>query len=149
MKDTIAQLDRQFAELHHQISQLIHRVPVDQLYAKATASADSVGEQALRSAAAIERSFGGLTANLWDDPFEWTLPENLKTPGMVLAYLQEVEETRQRAFRTFKTDEDLQKQIMTPSGTTGLKQFLLDTFERARHHLQRAETALRLLTTHY
>lgn len=146
MKDAIAQLDRQFAELHHQTSQLIHRALTHQLYAKASASADSAGEQALRSAAAIEQSFGGLTANLWDDPFEWTLPENLNTPAKILEYLNEVEETRQRAFRTFKSEEDLRKQIMTPSGAIELRQFLLDTFERARHHLQRAIAVIDLQT---
>ena len=29
------------------------------------------------SAGTIEQTFGGITANLWDDPFEWTLPETL------------------------------------------------------------------------
>jgi hypothetical protein len=149
MRDAIAQLDRQFAELHHQTSQLITRAPADRLYSTTAESPDSVGDQALRSAAAIEQSFGGLTANLWDDPFEWTLPENLNTPAKVLEYLSEVEETRQRAFQTFKSDEDLQKQIMTPAGTVELRQFLLDTFDRARHHLQRAIAALDLLSTNY
>ena len=147
MRDAIAQLDIQFAELHQQTSQLIGRASAELLYTKAGDGADSVGEQALRSAAAIEQSFGGLTANLWDDPFEWTLPENLNTPAKILEYLREVEETRQRAFQTFKSDEDLRKQIMTPAGSMELRLFLLDTFERARHHLQRAIIVLEKLKT--
>jgi hypothetical protein len=43
------------------------------LYREQPATGDSCGEQVLRSAAIVEQSFGGLTANLWDDPFEWTL----------------------------------------------------------------------------
>ena len=109
--------------------------------------AQSCGEQVLRSAAAVEQTFGGLTANLWDDPFEWTLPENLNTPAKLLEYLSEVEKTRQRAFKTFNEDEDLSKQIMTPAGAIKLKDFLLDTLERARHHLERAIAVLNLLTT--
>ena len=58
-------------------------------------AADSCGEQVLRSAAIVEQTFGGLTANLWDDPFEWTLPETLSTSAKVIEYLNEVEATRQ------------------------------------------------------
>src|SRR3989442_7239732 len=135
MRQAIEELDRQFAILHQQTTRAILKISSDELYAKPSSSADSVGEQALRSAATIEQSFGGLTTNLWDDPFEWTLPENLNTPAKVLEYLSEVEKTRQRAFKTFNEDEDLSKQIMTPAGAIKLKDFLLDTLERARHHL--------------
>ena len=147
MRQAIDELDRQFAILHQQAARAILKISTDELYAKPTGSTDSVGEQALRSAATIEQSFGGLTANLWDDPFEWTLPENLNTPAKVLEYLSEVEKTRQRAFKTFNEDEDLSKQIMTPAGAIKLKDFLLDTLERARHHLERAIAVLNLLTT--
>ena len=149
MRQAIDELDRQFAILHQQAARAILKISTDELYAKPTGSTDSVGEQALRSAATIEQSFGGLTANLWDDPFEWTLPENLNTPAKVLEYLSEVEKTRQRAFKTFNEDEDLSKQIMTPAGAIKLKDFLLDTLERARHHLERAIAVLNLLTTDY
>ena len=147
MRQAIEELERQFAILHQQTTRAILKISLDKLYSKPSGSADSVGEQTLRSAATIEQSFGGLTANLWDDPFEWTLPENLNTPAKVLEYLSEVEKTRQRAFKTFNEDEDLSKQIMTPAGAIKLKDFLLDTLERARHHLERAIAVLNLLTT--
>jgi hypothetical protein len=147
MRQAIDELDRQFADLHQQTTRAILEISADELYTKPSDSADSFGEQVLRSAAAVEQSFGGLTANLWDDPFEWTLPENLNTPARVLDYLREVEETRQRAFKTIKSDEDFAKQIMTPTGTVELGDFLLDTFARARHHLQRAVAVLDVLTT--
>ncbi len=146
MRQAIEELDRQFAELHTHAAETIRKLSADHLYAKSSGAGDSVGEQILRSAAAIEQSFGGLTANLWDDPFEWTLPENLSTAAKVIEYLDEVEETRRRAFKTFKSDEDLAKEIMTPSGSLEIGKFLLDTFERARHHQQRAQAVLNLPT---
>src|SRR2546430_17570968 len=124
MRQAIDKLDRQFADLHQQTTRAILKISSDELYTKPSDSTDSFGEQVLRSAAGVEQSFGGLTANLWDDPFEWTLPENLDKPAKVLEYLREVEETRQRGFKTFKSDEDLAKQIMTPSGPVEIRKFL-------------------------
>jgi len=146
MRQSIESLDDQFAGLHRQSCDLIKGLSPDLLYLKARKS-DSCGEQVLRSAAAVERAFGGLTANLWDDPFEWTLPETLTTTEKVIEYLAEVEVTRRRAFAAFKSDLDLWKEIMTPSGKTQLLPFLLDTLQRARHHQQRASEAFVQLTT--
>lgn len=97
----------------------------------------------------VEQSFGGLTSNLWDDPFEWTLPETLNTPARVLEYLNEVEATRRRAFDALQSDDDLSKQIMTPAGETQLLPFLLDTLKRARHHQQRAVAIFESLKTEH
>ena len=145
MDKLIESLDTPFADLHRQSGELVSRLSREQLYAKPNGSADSGGEQILRSAAVVEQSFGGLTANLWDDPFEWTLPETLNTPGRVLDYLIEVEATRRNAFDSFKNDEDLAKEIMTPAGNVQLLPFLLDTLQRARHHQQRATAIIELL----
>jgi hypothetical protein len=140
MKESINSLDEQFALLHRQSCELIDRLSPELLYRCATnsASTGSCGEQILRAAAVVEQAFGGLTVNLWDDPFEWTLPETLSTKNKVLEYLDEVEATRRRGFELFKTDQDLSKEIVAPSGPTQLLPFLLDTLERARHHQQRA-----------
>ena len=139
-------LDEQFANLHRLSCDLIEGLSPEQLYRELPATPDSCGEQVLRSAAIVEQTFGGLTANLWDDPFEWTLPETLSTPAKVIEYLNEVEATRREAFHLFKSDQDLSKEIMAPSGKTQLQPFLLDTLERARHHQQRAISALNRLT---
>lgn len=141
MRESIESLDEQFANLHRRSCELIEQLSAEQLYQKLPEPADSCAEQVLRSAAIVERAFGGLTANLWDDPFEWTLPETLSTPAKVIQYLAEVEDTRGIAFQLFKTDQDLRREIMTPAGTTQILPFLLDTIERARHHQQRAVTA--------
>jgi hypothetical protein len=140
MRESIESLDEQFAVLHRESCGLINRLPPHLLYQKPSDSsaAGSCGEQILRSAASVEQAFGGLTANLWDDPFEWTLPETLNTRDKVLEYLAEVEATRRRAFELFKNDQDLSKEIVTPSGNIQILPFLLDTLRRARHHQQRA-----------
>lgn len=145
MKESIERLDAQFADLHTRLHELIARLPSELLYATPDGSADSCGEKVLRSAAVVEQSCGGLTANLWDDPFEWTLPETLNTPAKLLEYLEEVEATRRQAFHSFEGDDVLAKEIMTPGGRTQLQPFLLDTLRRARHHHQRAVRIYELL----
>lgn len=148
MRSTIERLDSQFTELYEGSVELLSRLSPVLLYAKMSGdSHDSSGEQILRSAAVVEQSFGGLTVNLWDDPFEWTLPETLNTPARVLEYLNEVEATRLRAFDGFKSDEELAKEIMSPSGTIQLLPFLLDTLQRSRHHQQRAIAIFETLNT--
>jgi hypothetical protein len=145
MRESIQKLDAQFADLHKRSHELIARLPSELLYATPDGSVGSCGEQILRSAAVVEQSFGGLTANLWDDPFEWTLPETLNAPAKMLEYLDEVDGTRRNAFHSFESDDVLSKEIMTPAGSTQLLPFLLDTLRRARHHHQRAETIYKLL----
>ena len=107
MNKLIASLDEQFARLHARNASLIESVPGEKLYWQPRQSSGvfpiySCGEHLLRSAAAVEQTFGGITTNLWDDPFEWTLPETLQTPASVSAYLNEVEATRQRGFSLFQ-----------------------------------------------
>jgi hypothetical protein len=143
-RQSIESLDEQFAELHRGACNLIAQASPPQLYQ--SSDGESVGEQVRRSAAVVEQAFGGLTANLWDDPFEWTLPETLGTAKKVIEYLREVEETRRQAFAALKDDDDLTREIMTPSGRTPLLPFLLDTLERARHHQQLAKAVLDRLT---
>jgi hypothetical protein len=107
----------------------------------------SLGEGILRCAAAVERTFGGITSNLWDDPFEWTLPEYLSTPEKVTAHLAEVEETRKRAFSSFADDDCLLKQISLPSGQTQpLVGLLLETLVHAVNQQSQALLMLRILS---
>jgi hypothetical protein len=105
--------------------------PEDQLY-QPRAGRRSTGESVLRSAAVIERTFGGLTANLWDDPFEWTLPEQLSTRKKVIEHLAEVESLRQTSFASFTDDACLVKHVATPSDETRpLIDLLLETLVSA------------------
>ena len=95
-REIVNHLDREFASLLGSLKDLIGSVPLGLLYR--TPPAVSIGENILRSAAIIEQTCGGLTANLWDDPFEWTLPETLSTANLIVEYLSEVDLARQRAF---------------------------------------------------
>jgi hypothetical protein len=136
-RTVIQSFDQEFARLHARSCQLIETTPVEVLYddprEKETGSASpSVAEYVLRSAGVVEQTFGGLTSNLWDNPFEWTLPETLSTRARVLEYLVEVEETRKHAFACFTGDEDLLKKIATPSGEIRpLIDLLLDTLVKS------------------
>ena len=85
-----------------------------------------------RSAAVVEQMCGGLLSNLWDDPFEWTLPEMLSTTAGIREYLAEVRIARERTFSTFAGDTDLSRSIVLPSGEMcTLRELLLQTVWKA------------------
>ena len=135
----IESFDLQFARLDTRTRDLVQRVPVAALYRPLNPGAASVGELILRSAGAVEQTCGGLTANLWDDPFEWTLPETLSTPALITEYLNEVAQTRNRFFARLHDDGDLAKLIAVPAGDTQpLIQILRETLLRAAEYLERA-----------
>ncbi|MGH9967372.1 MAG: hypothetical protein ACREBG_06010 [Pyrinomonadaceae bacterium] len=143
--------EKAFERLHARSRMLIETTPLERLYTgSATGSngaSPSVGSYVLRSAAVVEQTFGGITANLWDDPFEWTLPETLSTGARIIEYLDEVEETRKRAFACFSGDEDLKKEIAAPSGDMcPLINLLLDTLVRAAELQGRALAQLATLS---
>jgi hypothetical protein len=148
MKTLIDTFDRQFALLHERSVSFVKQIPPEKLYwspfeRDALFPVNSCGEYILRSAGAVEQTFGGITARLWDDPFEWTLPEKLSTNELVLEYLQEVETTRRRGFAFFQTDEDLRKEIPAPEKLKSIAQILLETFGRAENFQGRAVAVLR------
>jgi hypothetical protein len=153
-RDMVASLDREFSRLHRQACALVSATSIDVLYAvpEQTGSSAShplpaIGESILRGAAAIEQTFGGITANLWDDPFEWTLPEYLSTPAKIREHLGEVEATRQHAFASFADDECLLKHIAVPSdGTRPLFDLLLETLLNAARFQTQALVTLKILS---
>lgn len=128
------------------LKQLVRSVDPDLLYRHPSAA--SVGEQILRSAAALEQTFGGLTANLWDDPFEWTLPETLATTESIVEYLSEVDASRQRAFNSIGDDTALSKLVSVPSGKPKpLIELLIETLVRASDYRGRALATLKILSS--
>lgn len=145
-------LDEQFARLHERSLALVRAIAPERLYWQPRPSSGafpvySCGEHLLRSAGLVEQTFGGITTNLWDDPFEWTLPETISTPQHVENYLMEVESTRQRGFQSIAGDGDLWKEIALPSGETEtLCALLLATLVRANHHQGRAYALFRLFS---
>lgn len=143
MKNLIDSFDRQFSALHLRSRELITLIPIDKLFWKPreldrTMTMFSCGEYILRSAGKVEQTFGGITTRLWDDPFEWTLPEELSTNNLILEYLAEVEETRNRGFSLFKSDEDLRREMPAPEKLKLIFTILLETVSRAEHFQGRA-----------
>lgn len=128
-RDIVNHLDREFAKLIVCLKELAGSVPSDLLY-----------KNLLRSAAVMEQTFGGLTANLWDDPFEWTLPETLSNADRIIEYLSEVDHARQRAFSSILDDRALTKYISPPSGEPRLLvSLLLETLVTASDYKGRAQ----------
>lgn len=125
-REIVQHIDKEFASLIKSLKDL--------------ARSDLSHQHVLRSAAAIEQMCGGLTSNLWDDPFEWTLPETLSNPDRIIEYLSEVDLARQRAFDSID-DEALTKYIAVPSGEERLLiSVLLETLVKASDLRGRAAT---------
>src|SRR3989442_14330885 len=104
MNKLIECLDREFVQLHRGSRELIGRVSPELLYPKPPSRSNvrlSGGEHILRSAATAEQTFGVITSNLRDGPFEWTLPETLATPNTAARDLNEVNSTRDHGFELF------------------------------------------------
>ena len=143
--DILRILDTEFANLITSLCELTKAVPEELLHVHPPPV--SIGENILKSAGALEQSFGGLTVNLWDDPFEWTLPEALSNAERITEYLDEVGKSRQRAFASFGTDASLSKLVSLPSGEARqLLKVLLDTLVRAAEYRGRAVTTFKILS---
>lgn len=142
MDAIIAAINRQFVTLDKRSRELLGKINDAELFARVadtgSLSGASVGEFILRSAAMVEKTFGGITTRLWDDPFEWTLPEKLSDRAAVLDYLDEVEATRRRGFAFFASDRDLGREIPAPEKLTPIIDILLDTLVKASDYQGRA-----------
>ena len=134
MNSFINWFDREFKRLETEWRDSIQQLDEHSLYSENQQELSPAAEQILRSARIVEQVSGGITANLWDDPFEWTLPETLTTKAKLIAYIEEVRDARDRAFQLFKDDADLLKTVMTPSGAMPLMSLLLDALVRAGHY---------------
>src|SRR6185503_107188 len=140
MNSFINWFDREFKRLETEWRDSIQQLDEHSLYSENQQELSPAAEQILHSARIVEQVSGGITANLWDDPFEWTLPETLTTKDKLISYVNEVRDARELAFQFFKDDADLLKTIMAPSGPTQLISLLLDALVRARyHHLKARE----------
>jgi hypothetical protein len=136
-------LDGEFSRLITNLKQLVNSITPDVLYRRPPSV--TLGENLLRSAATLEQAFGGLTANLWDDPFEWTLPETLSTTELVNEYLSEVDAARQRAFRSIAGDRELTKNILGPwEKPRSLFAVLVETLIKASDYHGRAVATLKM-----
>ena len=143
-RELVDHLEREFTRLIENLKQLVNSVTSDLLYRRPPSI--TIGENLLRSAAVLEQTFGGLTANLWDDPFEWTLPETLSTAELINEYLSEVDAARERAFRSIAGDRELTKYISGPSGEPQqLFAVLVETLVKASDYHGRVVATLKML----
>ncbi len=152
MNPILTSFELQFLHLDRRARELLAKLNVDQLFERPDGSGTSMtpfscGEYLLRSAAAVEQTFDGITTRLWDDPFEWTLPEKLSTREDILHYLDEVEATRTRGFGFFTSDDDLRREIPAPEQMRSLADILIDTLARASHLQGRAFAIYQTVTS--
>lgn len=143
MKALIDEFDSQFRSLHERSVNFAETAAEDLLFrrpspAQYNIGGLTVGESIIRSAAIVEMTFGGITRRLWDDPFEWTLPEALGSTEKIIEYLGEVETLRISGFGFFNQDADLSRAIPAPTELRTLAAILLDTVARAEHFQGRA-----------
>jgi hypothetical protein len=143
MGDVLDLFDNRFRSNYSRSTELVTKFPEDLLFFRPTdngprARLFSFGESILRAAAEVERAVGGITTRLWDDPFEWTLPETLSNRSAIVAYIDEVESRRQGAFLYFASDDDLQKQIPAPEELRSLHEIILDSLIRSEHFIGRS-----------
>lgn len=147
----LAAFDTEFTKIDRLSRELLDRIADDQLYTRPRVIENSMtmfscGEYILRSAAMVEKTFGGITTRLWDDPFEWTLPEKLARRSDVVRYLDEVEQTRVRGFDFIASDAALLAQIPAPETLRPLNTILLDTLMSASHYQGRAFAVFQMLS---
>lgn len=151
MHDIISAFDRSFLKLDALSRELLAKAADEMLFTKPREIAGSMamfscGEYVLRSAAMVEKTFGGITTRLWDDPFEWTLPEKLNDHKSILQYLDEVEATRVKGFSFFTSDVDLMREIPAPEKLTPIIDIFLDTIAKAAHFQGRAFTVFQMMS---
>jgi len=145
-------LQRRFTELDRRSRELLALLNEEALYQRPTDTVNamvpfSCGEFIVRSAAKVEQTFGGITTRLWDDPFEWTLPEKLSTVEGVREYLDEVAAIRQRGLAFFASDEDLKREIPSPEKQRSLGEILLETIAISENYLGRASAIYQTISS--
>ena len=151
MRVLIETLDEQFDSLDRRQRILLEKTDERRLFWTPVSAADSmitlsVGGGVLRSAAMVEQLFLGLTRRLWDDPFEWTLPEKLDSVGLIREYLDEVDRTRESGISFIASDDSLSKAIPAPVKITPISQILIDTLARSEHYLGRAYAVFQMIS---
>ncbi len=151
MNPVLSSFDQEFLALDSRSRELLSQISEDLLFTEprqtpSTMAIFSCGEYILRSAAMVEMSFGGITTRLWDDPFEWTLPEHLASRSEVCTYLDSVEETRNRGFSFIASDSELVREIPAPRQQRTLAAILAGTLSRAAHYQGRAFAVFQMVS---
>ena len=143
MRQKTETLEKMFREHFSRMCEVLEKTPEQHLYDRPRSLPHSFvmfssGEYLLRSAAALEQVFLGITRKLWDDPFEWTLPEALNSKSAIAKYFDETSEAMEQGFSFIKGDDDLDKAIPSPEKLRSILEILVDALSRSEHHLGRA-----------
>jgi hypothetical protein len=147
MEAVLSALEHEFVRLDSRSRELLAKLTDEQLfYRPRKLSLFSCGEYVIRSAAMVEKTFDGITTRLWDDPFEWTLPEKLSDGPAISQYLDEVEKTRLKGFGFFNSDADLRREIPAPEKLRPIIDVLTQTLVHASHFQGRAFAVFQMLS---
>jgi hypothetical protein len=151
MRNVLETLEKQFAAIDRRSRTLLSELDESELYRRPNRALSSIepfscGEFIARSAAEVEKTFGGITTRLWDDPYEWTLPEKLATIDSVVEYLDEVAATREKGLEFLQDDADLARELPAPETLRPIGELLVDTVARAAHFQGRAFLIYQIVT---
>lgn len=151
MDSVLTAFDLGFLSLDARSRALLTKVRSEDLFLRPRIIANSMAifscaEYLLRSAAMVEKTFGGITTRLWDDPFEWTLPEKLADHKSITQYLDEVEKTREKGFSFFTADSELLRTIPAPEKLVSIVQIFIDTLAKAEHFQGRAFAVFQMIS---
>jgi hypothetical protein len=125
MRTILDSINQQFERNHSASIDMLDRFPEGRLFERLP-DRRPFGISLIRSAAEVEMAFGGITTRLWDDPFEWTLPEQLSGRAEINAYLSEVRATRIRGLETVADDRELTKLLPAPLELRPIAMICLD-----------------------
>ncbi len=137
MRTIIGNFQAEFDRQAFKRSNLLEKLKDSELFSS-RGQFPSTCELLIRSAARIEQTFGGLTTRLWDDPFEWTLPEELSDKNKVAKYFAEVRDLREIGLRTIVSDSELAKEIPAPDELKTIHELLLKTVVESASLYERA-----------
>ena len=151
MGELLSGFDREFKQIDKRSRALVALVDETWLFKKPrdvphSMAAFSCGEYILRSAAMFEMTFGGITTRLWDDPFEWTLPEKMADHESINRYMDEVEATRLKGFAFFTSDDELAREMPSPEKLRPIISIFLDTLAKAAHYQGRAFAVFQMIS---
>jgi hypothetical protein len=143
MEPMIATFARQFDNIDAQCRELLDMMPGEKLFTRPVELNNSMapisfGEFLVRSSGMVEQTMGGITRRLWDDPFEWTLPEALRNRDGILEYFDEVRSTRMDAFSFIRTDSELFREMPSPIAVRSLADIFIGTIARSHFYLGEA-----------
>ena len=135
MRVLVGEFENAFRALHEESLELLDSSIFVPVGPDEKPTGGTVSELIVRSAAKVEQCFGGISARLWDDPYEWTLPESFLAKTAVFEYLGEVKAVREGGFKLLRSDRELAAKIAAPAGMVTIFDVLLSTLTESNRQL--------------